>query len=169
LFDMTSRTDPPSYGAQLAAGATSLTEAWDANPHSSQNHLMLGHIEQWFYGGLAGIRPDPEIAGLRRIDIHPQVVGDLTSVEASWQTFRGPIVVRWRIEDHHLFRLAISVPPGVAATVHLPAASAELVREGQVPASRAPGVRFLRQAAADMTFEIVSGDYDFAVREFRHF
>ena len=63
LFDMTNQTDPPSYGAQLAAGATSLTEAWDSNPHSSQNHLMLGHIEQWFYAGLAGIRPDLQSRG----------------------------------------------------------------------------------------------------------
>jgi hypothetical protein len=45
-FDMLSRTDPPSYGAQIAAGVTSLAEAWDANPNDSQNHFMLGHIEE---------------------------------------------------------------------------------------------------------------------------
>lgn len=53
-FDMLSRTGSPSYGYQLARGATSLTEAWDSNPASSQDHFMLGHAEEWFYRGLAG-------------------------------------------------------------------------------------------------------------------
>jgi hypothetical protein len=55
LFEMLSRTDSPSYGFQLSKGATTLTEAWDTNPASSQNHFMLGHGEEWFYRGLAGI------------------------------------------------------------------------------------------------------------------
>ena len=55
LFDMLSRTDAPSYGYQLKQGATSLTEAWNANPLDSQNHFMLGDAEEWFYRGLAGI------------------------------------------------------------------------------------------------------------------
>ena len=58
LLDMLERTDTPSYGYQLAQGATSLTEAWDANPTSSQDHFMLGHAEEWFYRGLGGIRVD---------------------------------------------------------------------------------------------------------------
>jgi hypothetical protein len=57
IFDMLLRADTPSYGAQLAAGAT-LTEAWDANPRSSLNHMMLGHAEEWFFRYLAGIRID---------------------------------------------------------------------------------------------------------------
>ncbi|HYW44496.1 MAG TPA: family 78 glycoside hydrolase catalytic domain [Bryobacteraceae bacterium] len=130
LFDMTNRTDPPSYGAQLSAGATSLTEAWDANPSSSQNHLMLGHIEQWFYAGLAGIRPDPDVPGLRRIRIQPEPVGGLKEVEAAWDTFRGPVEVHWTIQGES-FRLGVSVPPGITAQVSLPAAkgSPRTVRE----------------------------------------
>jgi hypothetical protein len=77
LYGMLSRTDSPSYGYQLAQGATTLTEAWDANPRHSQNHFMLGHAEEWFYRGLAGIdfdlsRPEEQwlrirpLAGRRR-------------------------------------------------------------------------------------------------------
>src|SRR5439155_3408172 len=58
VFDLLSQTDPPSYGSQLARGATTLTEAWDANPKVSQNHLMLGHAEIWFYEYLSGLRVD---------------------------------------------------------------------------------------------------------------
>ena len=65
---MLSRTDSPSYGYQLKQGATTLTEAWDADPRSSQNHFMLGAAEEWFYRGLAGIdldlsRPEGERLG----------------------------------------------------------------------------------------------------------
>ena len=81
VYDMAVEESAPSYSGQLARGATSLTEAWDANPNSSQNHLMLGHIEEWFYAGLAGIRPRD--AGLRRILVQPEPVGDLTWVNAN--------------------------------------------------------------------------------------
>jgi hypothetical protein len=55
MLDMLERTDSPSYGYQLAKDATSLTEAWDANPSASQDHFMLGHAEKWFYRGLGGL------------------------------------------------------------------------------------------------------------------
>ena len=110
----------PSYAGQLARGATSLTEAWDANPNSSQNHLMLGHIEEWFYAGLAGIRPHD--AGLRHIEIRPQPVGDLTWVKAKWETFRGPVAVEWH-RDGRNFHLQVSLPPGMTAAVYLPGAA----------------------------------------------
>src|SRR5208283_2321989 len=58
LAAMLARTDSPSYGYQLAKGATTLAEAWDTNPTGSQNHLMLGHGEEWFYRGLAGLSID---------------------------------------------------------------------------------------------------------------
>ena len=61
------RTDSPSYGYQLAQGATALTEAWDSNPNSSQDHFMLGHAEEWFYRGLAGIDFDLSRERDRRI------------------------------------------------------------------------------------------------------
>jgi len=166
LFDMATRTDAPSYGAQLAAGATSLTEAWDANPESSQNHLMLGHIEQWFYAGLAGIRPVTEAGALRRIEIRPDMVGDLRSVRASWDSFRGPVEVQWRVEGHTL-RLGVNVPPGVTAAVYVPGAAADRVTEGGRAASAATGVRFVRQEARASVFEVDSGEYDFTVKEFR--
>jgi hypothetical protein len=128
LFDMATRTDAPSYGAQLAAGATSLTEAWDAGRDSSQNHLMLGHIEEWFYAGLAGIRPDVASPGLRRIRIQPEPVGDLTSVDATWDTLRGPVAVHWRLTGD-VFRITVEIPPGIDAEVSLPGKTARAVSE----------------------------------------
>lgn len=42
IFAMLKQSTGPGYLYQLAKSATSLTEAWDANPRSSQNHAMLG-------------------------------------------------------------------------------------------------------------------------------
>jgi hypothetical protein len=119
VFDMANNEAAPSYAAQLAAGATSLTEAWDANPNSSHNHFMLGHLEEWFYSALAGIRPDPSSPGFTRVRIEPQPAGDVTWVKASLETPRGPVAVHWRI-DAGVFHLTLDVPPGVTAQVRLP-------------------------------------------------
>ena len=117
VWDMATQDTPPSYAGQLARGATSLTEAWDANPNSSQNHLMLGHIEEWFWAGLAGIRvEDP---GLRHLSIRPQPAGDLNRVDAKWETFRGPVEVHWT-SVNRTFDLKVMLPPGMTADIYLP-------------------------------------------------
>ncbi|CAK9037458.1 Alpha-L-rhamnosidase (Glycosyl hydrolase 78 family protein P20) (P20_GH78) (Polysaccharide utilization locus H protein P20) (PUL H protein P20) [Durusdinium trenchii] len=75
IYTMINQSDRPGYGYQLAHGATSLTEAWDANHHASHNHFMLGHITEWFYKDLIGISPDPSAPGYKKILIRPNPVG----------------------------------------------------------------------------------------------
>jgi hypothetical protein len=157
LFAMTNRTDPPSYGAQLERGATSLTEAWDANPATSQNHCMLGHIEEWFYAGLAGIEAD-----FYRITIKPQPVGDLTWVKAWHNTVRGRVESSWKKNDLG-FELTVRIPTNSTATVFLPGHSLEQVTESSRPVSQAEGVHYLRQEGPALVFEVASGQYTFLV------
>lgn len=140
VFDLANNPEAPSYAAQLSAGATSLTEAWDANPDSSQNHLMLGHIEEWFFAGLAGIRPDPDGPGLRHIFIEPQPVGDVRWVKASWESERGPVSVDWRIE-RGTFSLKAGIPPGMTADIRLPGGTTQHVNSGQYEFQRADSRR----------------------------
>lgn len=124
LYDMLARADGPSYAYQLKQGATALTEAWDAGPASSQNHFMLGHAEEWFYRGLAGVDVDFTRAPGERIRIRPNVVGDITSARASYRSVVGEIVSDWRIENGTI-HLRVVVPPKAAATVYVPAAAPE--------------------------------------------
>ena len=89
VFAMNQGADHPGYGMILAKGNTSLPEPWDGGDQASSNHFMLGHIMEWFYADLAGIRPDPAAPGFKRIIIKPTLVGDVTWVKARYDCGYG--------------------------------------------------------------------------------
>jgi alpha-L-rhamnosidase len=161
VYDMTHQSDRPGYGYQLAHGATSLTEAWDANPRASQNHFMLGQIIEWLYGDLAGLAPDPEGPGFGRVRIRPQLVPGITWARAAYASPRGRVSVAWRHENG-AFSLDVELPPNTSAEVWMPAADERNVREGGVALGSAPGVRFLRSEAGSAVLAVESGSYAFA-------
>ena len=119
LYDILTRTDSPSYGYQLARGATALTEAWDANPTKSQNHFMLGHAETWLYGGLAGIRIDFSQPVVSRIRIAPQAVAGIEAASARYRSVWGDIVSAWHRHAGHL-HFEMEVPAGALARIEIP-------------------------------------------------
>jgi hypothetical protein len=160
VFDMATRTDAPSYGYQLERGATSLTEAWDANPRASQNHCMLGHLEEWFYLGLAGIDQDSSGNAFEKIVIRPQPAGDLTWVKAHYDSIRGRIASEWKIENG-VFLLRLQIPANTTARVFVPG-PATGVKESGTPASRAEGVKLLGEEDGSTVLEVGSGEYRFS-------
>jgi hypothetical protein len=161
IFDINNQSDKPGYGLQLKRGATSLTEAWDAGPRSSQNHFMLGQIQEWFYHDLAGIRSDGN--GFKKISICPQPVGDVTWVKASYHSIRGKIVSDWKC-DGDQFTLQVTIPANTTATVYVPAQSAGTVTEGGQPAASRNGVKYLREENGRAVYEIAAGEYTFVSR-----
>jgi hypothetical protein len=163
IFDLNNQSDKPGYGFQLKKGATSLTEAWDARRDSSQNHFMLGQIQEWFYHDVAGIGGDPAGPGFKKIIIYPQPVGDLTWARASYDSIRGKITSDWKRAGGK-FTLNVTIPANTTATVFIPAASAETVTEGGKPAAQSGGVKFLRMENDRAVFEIESGAYTFGSR-----
>ena len=80
---------------------------------------MFGELNEWFYAGLAGIQCDPAGPGFRKIIICPSVVGDLTSVNASYDSISGRIVSEWRRTGSRV-RLHVVIPPNTTARVFLP-------------------------------------------------
>jgi alpha-L-rhamnosidase len=155
IFKVNNQSTRPGYGYQLAHRATSLTEAWDANPTASQNHFMLGHILEWFYRDLAGIQPAPGSVAFNRVWIKPAMVGDISWVRASYHSIRGPIRSEWK-RDGTKVEMRVSIPPGVSAEVFVPAKSAEMVRQS--------GAEFSRMEGGSAVFEIQSGDYVFETK-----
>ncbi len=160
VFDMNNQSDKPGYGYQLKKGATSLTEAWDARPDSSQNHFMLGQINEWFFHDLAGIQPDPEAPGFRHIIIRPAIVGDLTFVEARYESVNGSIRSKWTRDGHHL-TLEITIPPNSTAQVFLPTKNANAISERGKNISHANGVKLRGIEAGVASLQILSGHYSF--------
>ncbi|MDW5267174.1 MULTISPECIES: family 78 glycoside hydrolase catalytic domain [Acidobacteriaceae] len=161
---MMMRKDPPSYGSQLEAGATSLTEAWDANPHSSQDHFMLGGAEEWFYRGLGGIDFDlsrPEKA--ERITIRPAVVDGVDWVRCSYDSKLGKIDSGWKKEGGTL-AMDVTIPVGETGTVWVPATNGAAVMEGATSAEKTAGVVFVRRENGAAEYRVASGSYHFTVK-----
>jgi len=163
LYDMLMRTDSPSYGYQLSHGATALTEAWDANPGSSQDHFMLGHAEEWFYRGLAGIDFDLDREQDKRIWIHPQIVGDIRSASASYKSVLGTIASHWR-RDGDTLQLDVTIPPGTTATVSFPPEFAASGLESGHPLHRDESLLSRRDTPGPTSIVVGSGTYHFVAK-----
>jgi alpha-L-rhamnosidase len=167
VYRMIDRTDPPGYGHMLKLGFKTLSERWD-KPGSSMNHCMFGHIQEWFQQSVVGIRQAPDGFAFNRLLLRPEPVGDLTSASGYYDSVRGRIESRWRIEDRR-FHWHITVPPNTTAEVHVPTADADKVTEGGRPAKQSQGVTFLRAEPARDTepgigraiFKVGSGEYEF--------
>ncbi|MFC8195238.1 hypothetical protein ACFUTV_07550 [Streptomyces sp. NPDC057298] len=56
------------------------------------------------------------------------------------------------------------MPANTGATLRLPTASADAVREGRAPLSRADGVRFLGHVDGVSSYRFLSGTYDLTAR-----
>jgi len=168
IFDMNNQSERPGYGYQLKMGATSLTEKWDAGVGSfgSQDHFMLGQINEWFFHDLAGIASDPSAPGFKKITIHPAVVGDLDWVKGKYNSVRGPITAEWNRKGKNL-TLDVTIPPNTTATIFLPALPPDEIREGDIAADKSPDVKSLGRENNCATFEISSGKYRFTVDSYR--
>jgi hypothetical protein len=160
---MLSRRDKPSYGDQLAHGATALTEAWDANPASSQNHFMLGHAEEWFYRGLAGIDFDYSRKPDARIRIEPAFVGDVRSVRASYDSILGKIDVRWTHKGDRV-DMQLCIPGGTNATLVLPANNAAEIHISGRKAADPNSASSLQSRDGRATCILPGGDYHIRLR-----
>jgi alpha-L-rhamnosidase len=158
LYDMLERTDAPSYGFQLRQGATALTEAWDANPTSSQDHFMLGHAEEWFYRGLGGINVDMSAQRPRQIVLRPQIVGKLSYVRTSYVSAFGPIESNWRRSPSRI-DYEFTIPANASATAELNTSSLDRLRvNGSIPA-KADGVSQATYSAGKVVLVLGSGHY----------
>jgi hypothetical protein len=162
IFDMNSRSDVPGYGFQLAHGATSLTESWQAYRFVSNNHFMLGHLMEWFYSGLGGIRQAKNSVGFQKINICPEPVGDVKSAETDYVSPYGNIYTKWKKEDE-AFELHTGIPVNTTAVIYLPASQkSEITESGKSIANR-NDVKILKYEKGRVLIAVGSGEYQFHV------
>ena len=160
IFEMNSKTDVPGYGYQLSKGATSLTESWAALQYVSNNHMMLGHLMEWFYSGIGGIRQPEGSPAYEKIMISPEVAGDLTWAETSYNSIHGEIKSNWKIEGND-FILKVNIPVGSAAVVEIPQTDQDKIFENALPARQSELVKITGVRDGKTLIEIPSGEYSF--------
>jgi alpha-L-rhamnosidase len=162
--------DYPSWGHEIRMGATTVWERWNSigadgefGPvdMNSFNHYANGAVGDWMFGHLGGLQALE--AGYRKARIAPLLLHPaLSHAQASLRTPYGLLTSDWRRADDGL-HLSVDVPVGTEAEVVLPTSKPQLVREGLLAASRAPGVRQLGWENGVLRLRVGSGHYEFHV------
>lgn len=84
------RTSHPSYYAFVLDGETTLGEYWESNPRS-HCHDMMGHIIEWYYNGMAGLKIlEP---GFRKIRISPWLPEGMHELHMTYRSPFGLITI----------------------------------------------------------------------------
>lgn len=163
----------PSWGYMIANGATTIWERWDGyvkgrgfqDPGmNSFCHYAIGAVGEWMYRVMLGINPDESQPGYRHMVLRPIPGGGLTHAGGEYASIAGTIGSVWKV-DGDMTRYTMTIPPNSSATVFIPAAHASSITEGDQPATKAPGVTFVRMQADAAVFEVLSGTYQFAVKK----
>lgn len=162
IYAMNNRNDVPGYGFQLAKGATALTESWQGARDASNNHFMLGHLMEWFYSGLGGIKSANNSVAFREINIKPELVGDISSAKASYESPYGLIATNWK-KTNDRFYLEVTIPTNTKAKVFLPAKRASSIIESGKPLKGQNGLEILPAKNGSVPVKVGSGVYRFEV------
>lgn len=164
IYEMNSRNDVPGYGFQISRGATALTESWAALKEVSNNHMMLGHLMEWFYSGLAGIRQMPGSKAYEHVLIAPEIVGDLNWVDASCRTINGIISSSWKITNNNLI-MKVSIPPNCRATIRIPQADPGKIILNEAPLESSDIIKITGKDNNMIYCECSSGNYLFKTKK----
>lgn len=159
---MLTQPDYPGFGDQIAQGATTLWEQWSSKGGmNSHNHAMFAGVSSSFFTRLAGMTPLKP--GYAQIGIRPVMPKRLSFVEASQETIKGRVAVRWQREDKKIV-ISVTVPVNTTARIALPADAPQAVTESGKPAAQAEDVSFVGMEEGRAVFTIGSGDYRFVSR-----
>lgn len=160
LYKMNSRNDVPGYGFQLARGATALTESWPALKNVSNNHFMLGHLMEWFFNGLGGIKPSETALAFKEFTIKPEMVGDLTEANVGFETQFGLIRSQWK-KSAGMVEMTIEIPANTAAFVHFPTTDIKNIFENGENIS----LKVVNTEGGRLVVKLGSGKYNFKIKQ----
>lgn len=164
IYRMNTKYDVPGYGWQLAYGATALTESWQAYGFVSNNHCMLGHLMEWFFSGLGGIRQDDKSCGYKNIVISPQIVDGVDNASTSYESPYGEIACSWKKRGNSI-EVETVIPANTKAYIILPAYGIDLVSESGLPLKDADICK--AEVVGDgrhVNVEVLSGHYRFVCK-----
>ena len=116
---------------------------------------MLGHLMEWFYSGLAGIRQTENSVAFKELEIRPEPVGDVKDAKASFYSPYGKISSEWE-KSEGKFEATISIPANSTAVIYLPAkkGSVVLMNGKKAIVQYKDGKAILKTGSGDYTFEV---------------
>ncbi|HMN95729.1 MAG TPA: family 78 glycoside hydrolase catalytic domain [Phycisphaerales bacterium] len=160
----------PSWLFPVQHGATTIWERWDgwtpqrgAHPDVSMNsfnHFAFGSCGEWLYGGVAGVAQAPDDIGFEHILVRPRTEGPIEWSEAEFTGVRGTISTAWRRRGPAR-ELEVTIPANAIATVVLPAAWADELRESGLALDEAEGVALVERRDDEVILRLGSGRYRF--------
>jgi alpha-L-rhamnosidase len=162
LYEMNNRSDVPGYGFQLSKGATALTESWPALENVSNNHLMLGHLMEWFYSGLGGIGQSENSVAYKEITIKPDMIADLSHATASYDSSYGLIKCNWKRQDKTV-TCVVEIPVNTSALITFVVAPISVVSEGGRNISEVKDVKVISKNNGRLVCKVGSGSYSFKI------
>ena len=162
----------PSWLYPVLQGATTNWERWnsytiengfgDASMNSF-NHYAYGSVMEWVYRNCLGIERDETAPGYKHIILQPELGGNFTYMNGSYDSIYGTIFSGWEKQENAVV-YTVSVPANTTATLSLEKpAAAYYVLEGDGLASQAVGVTEYTEDGEKITLELQSGDYRFTV------
>ncbi len=144
--------DMPSWLYQVDQGASTVWERWDAirpdgsiHPGTmtslpdvpepkgreahmlSFNHYAYGAVIDWVYRHVAGLAPDVEQPGYRRVIMAPVPSTGIDRAEASVETGFGTVAIAWHISDRADLRVEIDLPFGTTGRFRAPVTERSVV------------------------------------------
>lgn len=122
VYRMVMNKTEPSYRHHIDRGLTTLPEFWNYTElwnglGRSRNHAMMGHVKEWLYRFVLGIRPlEP---GYRSILIKPWLHEGISRVKGSVFTVHGKVQVDC-IKEGERIRMRTVIPTGTKADIWIP-------------------------------------------------
>ncbi len=170
-YTMILKKDYPSWGYEIANGATTMWERWNSigpdgsfgdEGMNSFNHYAYGAVGDWMYQNIGAIKAlEP---GYKKIQVKPAVDGGLTHGSGQYDSVYGAIDTDWTKTGDDL-SLTVDVPVNTTADIVLPADNEYAVTEGGSLLTSVDGVQDVTSADGNVTVTVGSGSYDFQVTE----
>jgi alpha-L-rhamnosidase len=154
------RSYPSWYDMVYNHGTRIFKEDWAGG--AVQMPPLGGGLGHWFFYSLAGIRPDPENPGFRKILIMPDIVPELTKASGEYLSIYGLIQSEWKREKDRL-TLEIEIPANTTADVYLPASSPSMVSEGGKPVTGRSEFSEVKTTNGKTIIKTGSGHYRFTL------
>ena len=121
-YKMITKEEFPSYGYQIANGATSIWEDFrrvDDAPISRNHHFFCDYIS-WFMKNLIGLNVNPYRRNPNEFFLAPKFIAALDHAEATYNAPAGEVRISWKRDDDEIL-YSVTLPEGAKAEIALEA------------------------------------------------